>query len=111
MHSYHLYKQIRHSTLHQMLVPGIVFALFLSLFFFLNVPALFYSQDAPFVLSFFRTVVLILLVAAFFVLLSQFIVFLFPRVSRAVRTLSGYGDADEIMKDAESAFLGPHILE
>lgn len=111
VHSQNLYKQIRSTTLQQMLLPGIVFALVLSAFFFLNVPALFYAKDVPFFLSFIRAVIFILLLAAFADLLFKVIVLLFPRVSRAVRTLSGYGKAEEIMADAEAAFLGPHLLE
>lgn len=106
-----VYKSIRKSQVQRLFVPIIAFALTLSAFFLLNVPALFTNPDGIFLMQVLRLVVLILLAVAFVILLEKLLVWAFPALSAAVRRLSKYGNADAILQDAEKELAAPHLLD
>lgn len=106
-----LYKAIRKTMLQRILIPSIVFALLLSAFFLLNVPALFYAKNALFLMQVLRLVILVLLLLSLGNMIYMGIIFAFPFLSPGVQRLAKYGDLKVLLKECETELLGKHLVD
>ncbi len=97
--------------LRRLLTRAIVFALLLSAFFILNVPALFYAPDAAFLLQVVRLLILLLLLVVTVRVTYLLVVLAFPKTSRTVRKLARLGSRAALLADANEEYMKPHILD